>query len=181
MSPILGIVASQNYVRTPPSSYESIATATGTGSSGTITFSSIPSTYQHLQLRCIFLSGGDGNVRMAFNGTTGSSTDYSYHQLRGNGTSATSGGNYDSFRIEPVGFEPSTGVGCSIIDIHDYANTSKNKTSRHFVGYDTNGTGSIYLSSGLWRSTNAITSITFTAGSGSNFSTSTQISLYGVK
>ena len=32
------------------SSFESIATATGTGSSGVITFSSIPSTYKHLQI-----------------------------------------------------------------------------------------------------------------------------------
>jgi len=34
-----------------PTSYESIASATGTGSSNTITLSSIPSTYKHLQLR----------------------------------------------------------------------------------------------------------------------------------
>jgi hypothetical protein len=91
MSPILGIVASQNYVRTPPSSFESIATATGTGSSATITFSSIPSTYQHLQIRGIAraTSGGETepiDLRLYFNGlTTGI---YSSHALYGNGSSA---------------------------------------------------------------------------------------------
>jgi len=34
-----------------PGSYEYIATATGTGSSPTITFSSIPQGYTHLQIR----------------------------------------------------------------------------------------------------------------------------------
>ena len=49
-----------------PSSYESIASATGTGSSGTITFSSIPSTYQSLQLRvsCINTTGDNMVLRI---------------------------------------------------------------------------------------------------------------------
>jgi hypothetical protein len=33
--------------------YESIATVTATGTESTITFSSIPSTYQHLQIRAL--------------------------------------------------------------------------------------------------------------------------------
>jgi hypothetical protein len=46
---ILGIIASSK-LGVPAGAYESIASATGTGSSATITFSSIPSTYQHLQI-----------------------------------------------------------------------------------------------------------------------------------
>ncbi len=53
----------------PPvtSSYESIATSTATGSS--ITFSSIPSTYKHLQVRALgVFSGTVGAGFMYFNG-----------------------------------------------------------------------------------------------------------------
>jgi len=52
MSPILGILASQNYPRIN-GAYESIATTTVSTSVSSITFSSIPATYTHLQLRWI--------------------------------------------------------------------------------------------------------------------------------
>ena len=75
----------------PPSSFESIATATGTGSSGVITFSSIPSTYKSLQIRYMSkdTNASDGvlNPKIQFNSDTGN--NYAYHELRGDGTSAT--------------------------------------------------------------------------------------------
>ena len=57
--PILGIIASQDYNRVT-NSYESIATVTvGSGGSSSLTFSSIPATYTHLQIRymAVALSG----------------------------------------------------------------------------------------------------------------------------
>lgn len=188
MSPVLGIFASQNYVRTPPSSFESIATATGTGSSATITFSSIPGTYKHLQIRMLgktaTAAAGADALDITFNGDSGS--NYVYHNLTGDGASATAGASSTSTTFIRIG----SGAGratetnicaASIIDIHDYALTTKNKTMRRLGGFDKNGSGGvIVLNSGLWMSTSAITSIEI-ASTGGNFTTQNVFSLYGIK
>jgi len=134
MSLILGIFDSGG-AAAATSSYESIQSATGTGASGVITFSSIPATYKHLQIRGSNLS-----------------TDATYANMN-----------------------------CvSILDIIDYADTSKYKTVRGFSGSDRNGAGNIFLISGLWLSTSAISTITLTAD-GTNWTTSTTFALYGIK
>jgi hypothetical protein len=66
-----------------------------------------------------------------------------------------------------------------ICDVLDYANTNKFKTLRSLTGNDRNGSGSIWLDSGLWRSTSAITSIKFTTGTA--FAQYSQFALYGIK
>ena len=86
MSPILGIWASPKYVA--PSNYYSIATATVTsGGTASITFSSIPSTYTHLQLRgFVRMNRADyaDNLSIRFN--SDSSSNYYSHGVRGDGT-----------------------------------------------------------------------------------------------
>lgn len=166
------------------SSYESIATATGTGSSGTITFSSIPSTFKHLQVRVHAIataySGTGGYVR--FNGDT--ATNYAYHYLSGTGASVLAGGvaTQSSMQVlmnNAVGLHNTSG-NAAIIDVLDYVSTSKNKTLRVLEGVDINGNGDIAINSGVWLSTSAINSLTLYLGSGS-FATSTTIALYGIK
>jgi hypothetical protein len=76
--------------------------------------------------------------------------------------------------------------GSLIMDILDYANTNKYKTTRGIIGFDTNGTvagygGRVGLISGNWRSTSAITSITFTVDNAANYSANSKFSLYGIK
>ena len=57
--PILGIMASSTSAANAVGDYESIATTTvGAGGTSTVTFSSIPSTYSHLQVRVIARSAG---------------------------------------------------------------------------------------------------------------------------
>lgn len=170
--------------------FESIASATGTGSSSTITFSSIPSTYQHLQLRWIARdndggSTGASQLIVSFNSDT-TSTNYRSHSLYGNGTSAFAGSvnNRSGVWLDggTVGSSSLTStMAVGILDIHDYASTTKNKTTRSFHGEDGNGSSSyqIFLQSGLWMSTSAISSITIT--SNNNLTTSTTFALYGVK
>jgi hypothetical protein len=174
-----------------PGSFESIATANGTGSSSTITFSSIPSTYKHLQIRGIVKNAstftGDASFTVTFNGVGG--TSYAWHQLRGNGSAAavSSGASQSSM----VSFYTSVSSnaayanrhGVFIMDIHDYASTTKNKTMRLFAGVDTNGAKTDYvsLSSGLFVNTAAISSITITEYDAQNWTTTTQLSLYGIK
>lgn len=183
--------ASNSVTPASPSSFESIATATGTGSSGTITFSSIPSTYKSLQIRII---AKDSNttvldhfeIGMRFNSDTG--TNYAYHYLAGDGSSAFAGGfATQNYYYIPVSLATSHSgetnvIAATIIDIIDYASTSKYKTSKTISGVNWNAGSTaewIALSSGLWRSTSAINSITFKASN--NFTTATQIALYGVK
>ena len=166
-----------------PSSYESIASATGTGSSDTITFSSIPSTYASLQIRYFARCTTQTAAFLRFNSDTAS--NYVWHYLDGTGSAVGAAGyiNQSSIGISP----PESGIGSTrftvgIIDIHDYASTTKNKTVRTFCGIDVNGVGGdIALDSGLWRNTNAVNSITLTTLAGGNFTTDTVISLYGIK
>lgn len=159
------------------SSFESIATATG---SGNFSFTSIPSTYQHLQLRIHFTTTNTG-MPLGIRFNNDSSSLYAYHKLTGSGISVEAGANINDNYIGLFygnGFV-ATQPNVAIIDIHDYASTSKNKTVRSFAGNDVNGSGGmIYLESGLWRSTSAINRIdsTFLTGN-SNVS----IALYGIK
>jgi len=169
-----------------PSSYESIASATGTGSSGTITFNSIPSGYSSLQVRFTAkstdTSGGVGYVFFYSN----NSTRYYWHSLYGTGSTAvTANGSsgqgymYGGLAYGAAGIANIYGVG--IVDILDYASTTKNKTYRMFYGQDTNNVYSGNVSTGSYlESTNAITSLTFTADLG-NFTTGSTFALYGIK
>ena len=188
MSPILGIWASKY---TLPTNYYSIATATVTsGGTASITFSSIPQTYTHLQLRAITRSDRAVNFitygYMQFNGVTGAGNYYAAHQLSGDGTSATasvdSSSTYTGDMAVAGGTSLANTFGVNIIDILDYTNTNKNKTVRILEGGDQNNSGSQYVSliSGLWLSTSAINSITLTAYNG-NWAQYTSFALYGIK
>ena len=180
MSPILGILASSKYIQ--PTAYESIASATGTGSSGTITFSSIPSIYTSLQIRYQFQSVAAGNA-MYLNLNNDFAANYARHELYGDGTTVTAQGFINRSDL-PVGSQsagPSaTSPVVGIIDIHNYAVTTQNKTVRTFAGVDRNGSGDANLLSGLWLNTAAINRIDFTL-SASSFTTTSTISLYGIK
>jgi hypothetical protein len=157
--------------------FESIASASGTGSSSTITFSSIPSTYQHLQIRALAQSASNGAYQIRFNSDSG--TNYVWHNLSGNGTTVTAGGatGQTSSRIGQI---PTVlYLGGAIIDIHDYTSTTKNKTVRSFAGTDSNGSGTVTLFSALWLNTSSITSIDLFTGS--NFSSDSRFALYGIK
>ena len=152
----------------------------GTGSSGTITFTSIPQTYKYLQIRSLANDNNGNQLSMQFNSDTGS--NYSYHRLQGAGVSAAATGAASQTEIPFIGYAAGTTsiYGVGIIDIHDYASTSKYKTSRSFIGYDTNGSGLVLLGSGLWMSTSAISSISITS-SGGSFTTASTFALYGIK
>jgi hypothetical protein len=166
--------------------FESIATATGTGSSATITFSSIPSTYTSLQIRfsCATTDATtDASAGLRFNSDSGS--NYTYHWLYGSGSSAAATAGTAQNRIQTAAFYPGTSyastMGVGVIDIHNYASTTQNKTARIINGWDANGAGYIDLVSGLWLSTTAITSLSIVNISSQNFSTSSTFSLYGIK
>lgn len=165
-----------------PGMYESIATVTvGAGGLTNITFSSIPQTYSHLQLRGIinqaYSSNDNGYAGIEINGA---SVNYR-HFLWGTGSAANA--YSDSANAVLNTFLSSTATTTFapfVLDIFDYTNTSKVKTLRALTGWDNNGSGNIYQNSGLWNSTSAINSISL-LGSNGNYRQFSQVALYGIK
>jgi hypothetical protein len=98
--------------------------------------------------------------------------------MTGNGTTAAAGAGASSFGMYYSG--TTSGYSANVIDILDYTNTNKYKTSRSLQGYDLNGSGIVSFVSQLWLNTAAITSITFN-DRGSAFQAGTQYALYGIK
>ena len=158
-------------------SYFSIATQTvGAGGASSITFSSIPNTYKHLQIRLFALNSTWCTVR--FNSDTGS--NYAGHELRGDGSTVYAGGGNNTQIYAGLGSGNVSDPSVFVMDILDYANTNKYKTMRTLTGGDANGSGYIQLTSGLWMNTTAISTISLQMFNGSNFNQYTHAALYGV-
>jgi hypothetical protein len=180
MTPLLGMMAS-GATGSKQSSYESIATVNPT--SGTsVSFTSIPSTYKHLQIRYLALTAANGEVpRIQFNGDTGN--NYARHRLTGDGATAAASGGASTTDFWVTGSSAGTDTTnpmVGIVNLQDYASTTINKTGRVFAGLDKNGSGQVFLGSGVWLNTSAITSITIYIG-GSSFATGSTFALYGIK
>lgn len=167
--------------------YEWLETTVLGSSTDTVTFSNLNSTYgstyQHLQVRVVWKTDqGSGTQigRLRFNGDT--SNSYATHWIRGNGTnvasaSRTTGNNADGF-IYMQNAVPSSATADNfagmVLDILDPFETTKYTTVRTLYG-ETN----IYLLSGLWINTAALTSINF--DSDGSFLTGSRFSLYGLR
>jgi hypothetical protein len=187
VSPILGIIASTQQGALNVGDYESIATTTvGGGGAASITFSSIPATYTHLQLRILGRSdfaNTFSSIEIQYNGDTGA--NYAWHYLRGTGSAASADASTSDTVMRAIDFvsasQASGMFSTYVIDILDYANTSKNTTQRVLGGGDCNGSGGINLHSGVWMNTAAVNSIKLAASNASNFVQYSQIALYGIK
>jgi hypothetical protein len=183
LSPILGIWASAQQGASLANSYESIETVSLTSVTPSITFSSIPSTYKHLQIRIFSAGDQNTNVRLQFNGDTGS--NYAFHGMQagpgyGGSIYTNSGLGQTSIMLFDQQLNNSTYFNSSIVDILEYSSSSKNKVTRTFSGVQNNTTGFIYFESGLWNNTTAVNSITIRPVS-FNFYDKSVFALYGIK
>jgi len=170
--------------------FESIATTTLSTTTSTINFTGIIGTYQHLQMRFIArdASSNTADASILFrlgNGAADAGSNYAYHYLEGTGAVASASGAATQTSILLPAAITEGGVtadifAAGIIDIHDYASTSKYKTVRSFQGNDRNGSGRIILSSGLWQSTSAVDYVRITK-TGTGFAAGSTFALYGVK
>lgn len=189
--PILGIWASSRPAVAPDTGamFPLQVITVGPAGASSVSFTNIPNTYTHLQIRCITKRTTAGStfdsVRIQMNGDSGSS--YTLHRIFGQGTSVGADGYASSTfsgSTSIMGGTPSAGYtnifAAGIIDILDYANTNKNKTMRALSGADGNGAGELFFNSAMWLSTSAITSITFLLNS-DNFAQYSQFALYGIK
>jgi hypothetical protein len=158
--------------------YSPIATTTLGSATNTVTFSSISGSYTDLV--AVFegtLTSGSADLLLRFNSDTGS--NYSSTHLYGTGSSAASSrfSNATSIKVMYYGYLESTGRNNAITSIQNYSNSTTYKTTiARANNADTSGTNA---GVGLWRNTNAITSITFLA-SANNFETGSNFTLYGI-
>jgi hypothetical protein len=160
--------------------YTPISTQTLGSNTATVTFSSIPATYTDLVV--VFVGGVTGNNSLWFylNGDT--TTKYSGTFIAGNGTgvntlntaNVSNTGNLMAF----YNVGPQSLANQFNMNLMNYANTTTNKTTITRSGggaYETE----IWVN--LYRSTSAITSITYGAQSTGNYLAGSMFTLYGIK
>jgi hypothetical protein len=165
-------------------SFEQIATSIADGSSQSVTFSSIPSTYKHLQLRIT----ANANLATRYHLVTlnGTTSTYKNHILYGNGSSVLSDagtpviGNTTAFTTLNDVPSNTNQFGATIMDILDYSNTNKNKTSRTLHGA-ASAANQVGLTSGLWVNTAVVSSLTITCSGGGYYTNGSRFTLYGIK
>jgi hypothetical protein len=184
MTPIpLGILASSGGA---VGDYELIATQLLATTSSAVTFSAIPSTYKHLELRMVTRSdyGSDQNyIRVRVNGD--SSGNYSQHFLQGTGSAVGSTGYGSQSYIYAGNHSANTATtnsfGSSILHLADYASTAKYKTARIIAGHYSGSSQNVYLLSGAWQNTASVNALEITNLLGSaNFVAGSRFSLYGI-
>ena len=171
--------------------YESIATVlVGSAGASTVTFSNIPQTYKHLQIRLFAQTNrttyGRDVVKININSDTGN--NYSHHELFGDGSGAfvNQASTTNVGHIAEIGTGVGSAFGVAVIDFLDYANTSKYKTVRSLFGGDHNGViagygGTVGIFSTLWQSNSALSSITFAPLNGTQFNQYSHFALYGIR
>lgn len=160
-----------------PATYDKIATYTVPSAQASYTFTTIPSTYTDLVIVAAgTISSSAPSTYIRFNSDTGS--NYSYTYLTGDGSSATSSraSNQTSMLVTYNG-AISSSPNANIVQVLNYSNSTTNKTVLSRANQAQYGTDAIV---GLWRSTSAITSITFITG-GTGFASGSTFTLYGIK
>jgi len=156
------------------------AVTVGSGGAASIDFTSIPSTYTDL---CLKISGREATgtslvFTMRINGST---ANQATRELRGSGSSATSGTNTIATIDQNGSGTTASTFGSGEVYIPNYANTSTYKSYSIDSVSENNATAAyMRLSAGLWSSTSAINQLTLYASSGNIAEFSTAY-LYGVK
>jgi hypothetical protein len=161
--------------------YEPISTQTLTSGSTSISFNSITSSYTDLVLVCNVFGTANYSGFIRFNGDTAS--NYSYTQLQGNGTSASSNRQSSQTSIlilsKNIGFDTSY-LTTGIINIQNYSNTTVYKSVLSRTGVVRASIGETAAYVGQWRNTAAITSLTIISDGGT-YATGSVFTLYGIK
>jgi len=185
-----GILASQisgHLYAGPAGAFDALGSVTvGSGGQSSITFSAIPQTYTHLQIRGTVLTSSSGTVirTQVGGGIVDTGSNYARHVLGGSG----SGSGFSSYQTNPSInlFGDSVGTSTSIpsvfiCDILDYTSVNKNKTFRALSGSDQNGSGEVELVSGAWFNYSSAINVINIFPAAGNFSQYSNFSLYGIR
>ena len=165
--------------------YELIQSQLLTGTQSLVTFSSIPQTYKHLQVRAVVKSDYSGSFDIMLMRVNGATSNYSQHVLLGNPGSnsvlSSSTAGAANIQVGWVNGSPTTSAFApAVIDILDSFSTTKNKTVRSFSG-SPNDLARVGLYSGAYFSTTTISSLSFLSNYAGNWIAGSRFSLYGVK
>jgi len=163
-----------------------IYTQTASGSANAITFNNIPQTFTDIKIvisaRSTYSSAAQDYLTCWYNGDR--SNIYTDTQIYSNGTTPVSNRDNSTNAIN-IGVYPaatSTSNTYCNIDFYMPNYTGSNYKSAISDYVHENNSATVFYN-GLWatlyRSTNAITSITFYAGNG-NFTSASTFSLYGI-
>jgi hypothetical protein len=163
--------------------FELITTNVLSSANANVTFSSIPQYYKHLQIRMV-TRGNYGSGPFAIYGAFNGNQIYSWHRLKADGGSMSADG-YGGQGVMVLGNQPNANdttnsFAATIIEINDYASSSKNKTANYISSFIGNGYGLVHFGSGAQFDTSAINSITI-GQQGNQFVAGSRFSLYGIK
>lgn len=151
-----------------------------------VTFSSIPGTYQNLLIECMTrgdASSGEVGTSMTFNG---SSSGYSYTRMYTTSSGSTPGQDRSTSDSKMDLGATTAATSTSNIPAHtkitvgNYAQTTFSKSVIvECQCWDEGSNGRLYHNGGTWNNTAAITSITISVASG-NFIAGSTFTLYGM-
>jgi len=159
-----------------PQTYEPISTTTLGSAVTSYTFSSIPSTYTDLVLITSIKNTSAGNRAIYFRLNGDTATNYSYTELNGDGTTASSARSANA-TFGQIGNASFTNFSTGITNFNNYRNTTTNKTGLARSAEASVGTKETVS---LWRSTAAITSIQIYLNA-DNLAIGSVLTLYGIK
>ena len=169
------------------STYTLISSQVLGSSAATVTFSSIPSTYKDLVLRCSTRDDAAGTsyyqLYSQFNNDTAG--NYSVTALRGDGSAAISLRSTGSFQnflgYDDTSVATTNTFASAEMYLPNYTTTSSVKPFASFSAHENNVSTPVYIFAGanLWNSTAAITTWKIFPGSG-NFVTGSSFYLYGI-
>lgn len=165
--------------------FELVTSYTVASNETPITLSSIPQIYTDLR---VILTGGytwtDASSSIRVNGDTGS--NYLWNYISSGTASSASTGTAGLDTEWNIGWYPypntATNRGVVVMDLFNYANTNVYKHFNAITG-EPAGNNGLIIQCGTWRSTSAITSITFKHGTYGSplWVASTNVSIYGIK
>ena len=161
-----------------PNALQPLANKTLTGTTSSVSFTSITGIYKDLYLVCEYTNAVADNdyIQVVFNSDTGS--NYNLVRMTGDGSSAATG-NYNSFSIPWLtlngGFQLTSGNLTATF--FDYSATDKHKT---YVSQNGTANKGSELVAGRWANTAAVTSLTLSSVNGWSFATGSTFALYGV-
>ena len=158
-----------------PSTYTPIATTTLGSAQSSVTFSSFAG-YTDLYIVVNSTAAGNQNILLRFNSDTG--TNYSYTRMTG-AASASSGreSSIDAINLYNSSASLNGVMATTIVQVQNYANTTTFKT---VLSRSNGGANETNAQVSLYRSTSAITSLTFSIFT-TNFSTGSTFTLYGIQ
>ena len=156
--------------------YEPIASVTLGSAVTTFSFTSIPATFTDLILIGNWKTSGAAGMEIRINND--SATNYSITYMSGNGSTTSTGRELNNTYINTNIYGPANNDVVGEISFMSYANTSMHKTVL-LSGGSANQIVSRHV--GLWRSTAAINSLSFSIYAGVTYSAGSTFSLYGIK